>query len=191
MTTIIFGIKEYKEIANYKFLSTHEMAPNVNQGEMLVDKFILEVILGSSKLLTVQFPFTAFGVISIGIEFIGKCLDEEVEFHEFKRGLPKKHFDMTINTLMIKYKPLNDKYDFQDKLRNGFLHSFCPKRPLWLRDANSATEPHLTEKDGVVHLIIEELYKDFEVAANRIVADIASKKFNNPKMYRPYLQTIL
>lgn len=162
---------------------------SIDDRYIYVDDFIRKVILHSAKILTEQIPYTSFGIISVGIEFLGKCLDEKVEFNFYKSGLPKKHFDLAINELMHKYKNINDKYNLQDKLRNGFLHSFCPKHPLWLRDKKTATELHLAEKDGLVHIIAEELFFDFEAACQEIINRINTRKFKHDKMYRPYLRT--
>src|SRR5688500_2986338 len=96
---------------------------------MKVDEFITDYYSNLKCICKIS-PYISFGLICAGIEFLGKCLDEENEFQAYKIGLPERQFNLAVNELMTNYKEFN----FYKNVRNGMLHALIPKPGIWLRE---------------------------------------------------------
>ena len=128
------------------------------------------------------YHFISFGLLTAGIEFLGKCLQKNQDWHQ--AGTSKINFNFAIKKLMPKYHHLNLKYKLHDSLRNGFAHALAPKTGIFLthKDEN---DNHLKE-DGGLTLVIEDFYDDFKKACEAVI----SKKFDpDVKMNKEYLRT--
>jgi hypothetical protein len=137
------------------------------------------------------YPFLSFPLICMGIEFLGKCLDEECPFSKIKYG----HFERCIFELMPRYSNIvkNNKndtisFDLKAGLRNGFAHQFRPSGKFLLSPIESKNT-HLEIKNGAMVLRIDELYKDFRTACEKLISDIEGKdKYpEGSKVYDVYM----
>ncbi len=54
------------------------------------------------KDLTERHPYYCFGVVCMGIEFLGKCLDDEHDFDYYTKETPRRNFNTAIDLLMPK-----------------------------------------------------------------------------------------
>lgn len=152
---------------------------------MTTKEFIEQVYLKELSMLSPTHPYIAFAIISIGIEFLGKCLNkDEPTWHKTKRD----DFNDAIDELLSKYSNKNLK----DKLRNGFAHSFLPKG-LSLTSNNDPNkigehmEPH-PNNPSVTVIVLDELLLDFQNACKEMIRRIDSNSFDqNNKVYRNIL----
>lgn len=138
-------------------------------------------------------PYIAFGLICAGIEFLGKCLDENHNFDDYKKGLTSRQFNNAIVTLMPKYKTINQKFKLYQTLRNSFLHALLPKGEIWLREKGNTTDKHLAVKkihgkDRLV-IIIQDFYSDFDDACRQVVKKINDGDLKHPKIKKALLVT--
>jgi hypothetical protein len=136
-------------------------------------------------------PYIAFGLICAGIEFLGKCLDENHKFSDYKWGLTSKQFNNAIETLMPKYNTVNRKFKLYQTLRNSFLHALLPKGQIWLRGKENTTDKHLAFKK--IHgkerlvLIIQDFYSDFDNACLQVIKKINDGELKHPKINKALL----
>lgn len=154
---------------------------------MLPKEFIRITFLDQYKKIAYEYYYISFVLIAIGIEFLGKCLDEKVSWQQ--SGFSKTHFDKTINELMPKYKPYNDIFHLADSLRNGMAHAFLPKSGIGFTNREEAKRYYnrnlkITNKQ--LTLVAENLYDDFEAACKKILEFDFPE---NSKMNRPILST--
>lgn len=157
-----------------------------------VDDFIEKQLIPSIKNISSSYHYLSFGLVSIGIEFLGKCLDETHDFDYYKPKLSEKQFKLALRTLFKDYwKTCNkNNINLYKCLKNGFLHSYRPKSPIWLRDISSTTETnHLTMKNKRFTIIIEKLVKDYEEAAKIVVTKIRSGELKHSKVKTPFIRT--
>ncbi|MGD0858313.1 MAG: hypothetical protein ABR912_03235 [Terracidiphilus sp.] len=115
-----------------------------------------------------KFHYISFALICIGIEFLGKCLDQPNGWHD--KGRSKEHFENAINELMPKYSACSSK--LYKQLRSGFAHGLLPGTDIGLthRDESVQYGTHnLGEHNGNLILVVEEFYDDFELACREIL----------------------
>jgi uncharacterized protein involved in outer membrane biogenesis len=156
--------------------------------EIKPKEFIEQVLINEVGEIYENHPYIAFAIISIGIEFLGKCLNNKEDWN-FK-GRSKTDFEFAINTLnsFSKYRNLN--YNLQDSLRNGFLHSFTPKENITLSSKNQ--QSHLTvDLDDKLNLNCENFYLDFKNGCKEIISmnHFNSNKMDLPLIYIPSLNS--
>ena len=117
---------------------------------------------------THKFYYISFALICIGIEFLGKCLDQAHGWHD--QGLSKMHFERAINELMPKYAPHSARIFSQ--LRSGFAHALLPGPEIGLTHRDESmrySTQHLAIHGGKLVLVVEESYDDFATACNEIL----------------------
>lgn len=145
--------------------------------------FIQKVLIEEVGEIHLSHPYISFLTMAVGIEFLGKSLNEYEDWNEPHRS--RKDFELAINTLTSfdKYKPLLASHDFWTSFRNGFAHSFVPKGTISLSSKNEA--PHFTDTSlPKVNLRCEDFYIDFKNACEEV---IKMTSFQSNKMNRPLL----
>jgi hypothetical protein len=135
--------------------------------------FIETVYLAQYReiIYTHRFHYIGFLLVCVGIEFLGKCIGPEQDWHEV--GMSKKHFRLAVAELMPKYEPQTDL--LYRSLRNGFAHGLLPGREIGLThraEADKYHTSHLITHQGSVTLVIEDLYDDFVTACQAVIARI-------------------
>lgn len=141
--------------------------------------FIKTVFIEQLKgIIDYPLPYHAFMIMSIGIEFLGKCLktDQSI-WHTKARGESPDSFKKAIREIpsLKKYEPYLEKYDLYDGLRCGLLHSAQPGVRITLSsEANSKNETgHLVEDKqfGIerINFKCEEFYADFKEACEWVI----------------------
>jgi len=113
-------------------------------------------------------PYIAFAVMAIGIEFLGKCINEYDDWNH--RGRSQRDFELAINDLnsFIKYRPLLASHNLWTSLRNGLTHAFVPKGTLTL--SSKGEEAHFTDTSiPIVNLRCENFYEDFKNACKEVI----------------------
>jgi len=149
-------------------------------------EFIKGPLVVQIKNIGTKFPYHAFALEAIAIEFLGKALAEKEPWDQ--QGNTKRDFTNGIRQLFPpKYHPFSTF--LYEELRCGMLHFFGPKKHIVLvREKEMARKFHLTtlskgKNRGKLILVFEELHKDFEYAAKKLIA----KKI--PKLKKDFLET--
>lgn len=153
-------------------------------------EFIEQVLIKEVGMIHRIHPYISFAVMSIGVEFLGKCLNSSNDWNQ--GGQSKIDFEFAINNLnsFQKYRPYLISHDLWTSLRNGFLHSFVPKKTLTLSSGNQA--PHLALIQNKINLRCEDFYIDFKNACKEILSmnSFASSKMSSPLLTIPKLPII-
>jgi len=147
------------------------------------------------QLIGMGYYYIGFGLIGIGIEFLGKCIriNQNPKWETPNQG--RDNFQEVINDLMKSYKPFigaNTTFDFSDNLRNGMAHAFRPKEKLELTHRKEAIEKgwEHAKTNSTVRLVIccEDLFEDFKCACKEIIRRIEHEEFpEGDKIYQPFL----
>jgi hypothetical protein len=158
---------------------------------MLPKEFIQDVLIDEIGQIHTQHPYISFSLMAIGIEFLGKCLNEHEDWNNW---IPPKErqpntivdFDRAIRELTSfeVYRDYLSSHGLRNSLRNGFLHSFTPKANISVSSKDEM--PHLVEHDGKINLRCEDFYNDFKNACLEI---IAKDEFPTTKVKSPLLHT--
>jgi hypothetical protein len=152
-------------------------------------EFIDAVLINEVGAIHLQYPYISFAMMAIGIEFLGKCLNNYEDWNE--SGHSKEDFELAINSLNAfdKYRPLLTSHNLWTSLRNGFLHSFVPKNTLTLSSKDETA--HLVAVTPIkINLRCEDFYKDFKGACQEVIAmtSFQSNKMNLPLLELPDIQ---
>jgi len=132
-------------------------------GQMTPKDFIQQVLIKEVGEIHISHPYISFLTMSVGIEFLGKCLNGINDWN--RGGRSKDDFEDAINNLnaFSKYRPLLQSHDFWTSFRNGFAHSFVPKNTLTLSSKDE--DPHFTDISlPKINLRCEDMYNDFKDA---------------------------
>lgn len=135
-----------------------------------VQEFIGECLIKDIGRLKDEYPYFAFLLMAAGIEFLGKCLNEHVEWQT--QGQSRPDFDTGISLFPPKYHGM----DLYNNLRCGLAHAFIPDKGLRLSDVKG--------QDNTV-LSCEEFYDDFKAACNKVMSGQVAmpvKKLSDPFM---------
>lgn len=146
--------------------------------------FIKNVLINEMKDIVTKHPYLAFALISIGIEFIGKCALTECDHWDIKQNEHKKYkpFDKGME-LMTKVDNRYSLLNLKNELRNGFVHTLLPKSKIALSEVRHGAK-HFEQKNNQTILVIEILYRDFV----KICHMILKRKFDaNDKMNKEFL----
>lgn len=151
---------------------------------MLPKEFIQQVLINELGEIHSQHPYIAFATMAIGVEFLGKCLNDHDDWNFYAAGIHKQDFKTAMSHLKSfkKYRPYLQSHDLWNALRNGFSHSFVPKNTLSL-SGNDDME-HLVEYDGRINLNCDDFYEDFKSACEEV---IAMTSFPSNKMDLPLI----
>lgn len=129
-------------------------------------EFIKTVLVDQLGVVSNDYPYLAFAMMAIGIEFLGKCLDTSTA--SWRRDfVSKTDFIRAINTLtgFQRYRGFDERL-YKD-LRNGFAHSFIPKYDLTL--SSGSEEAHLALNGTRLNLKCEDFYQDFKDACLEVI----------------------
>ncbi len=147
--------------------------------------FIQEFLIEEIEEIHQKHQYISFALMAIGIEFLGKCLNE---FEDWNKPQSKTDFNYAINNLEAfkQYRPLIITHNLWNNLRNGFAHSFVPKGKIALSSNRTENEEqHMTTLiNGAINLKCEEFYADFKKACEEV---IAKTSFKSSKMNKPLL----
>lgn len=147
-------------------------------------EFIQTVLINEVGDIHKRYPYISFAIMAIGIEFLGKCLNEYEDWNESNRS--KKDFELAIDNLesFRRYRSLLVDYTLWTSLRNGFLHAFSPKSTITV--SSKEETPHLViVAPGRINLKCEDFYVDFKSACEEV---IKMETFNSLKMTQPMLE---
>lgn len=119
-------------------------------------EFIREYLIGKIGKLKDSEPYIAFLMMSIGIEFLGKCLNKKKKWDTEDRS--KKDFNLAIGKLksLKKYR----SWDLYHKLRCGLAHTMMVKSGLEIKDKGASTSTCVS---------CEEFYNDFKAACEEVM----------------------
>jgi len=147
-------------------------------------QFIQNFLINEIGEIHTNHSYISFAIMAIGIEFLGKCLNECEDWN--KGGRCEKDFDKAINSLnsFSSYRPLLKSHNLWDSLRNGFLHSFVPKNTIRLSSKDEAG--HLQNISPTqINIKCENFYADFKGACEEVVK---MTTFPSKKMGKPFLE---
>ena len=145
-------------------------------------EFIESVLINEMKDVVFRHPYLSFLLISVGVEFLGKCLlTDHQDWNDIR---PEKAFEEGAGLLYkidSRYKELN----LRDELRNGFAHTFIPKSKIALSEVRSGAKNFQIHSSGKTVLVVEEFYRDFVVACREVINTGFSKedKMNKEILY--------
>lgn len=161
--------------------------PNVIR-KLTVSEFIAEELdLKIGKLIN-EYPFLSFSLICMGIEFLGKCMDDEHTFECKDKGISKTQFNNCLKKYMVRYVEFIGKknFDLYSNLRCGFAHKFRHGKKFSLAPITS-TDKHLSIlSDGKMVIRIDEFYNDFSSACKSVINDINNKVIKHKKVNSYY-----
>ena len=123
---------------------------------MIVSDFIQKYLIDRIESLIDDYPFESFILMSIGIEFLGKCLNNN-PWDDWKMKKPSDTFDDAIKSYptLTKYTSIPFLYH---NLRCGLAHRFMVKGNINLcPDKNDLT-------NTIITIGCKELYADFRRA---------------------------
>lgn len=131
-------------------------------------------------------PYISFIVISTGIEFLGKCIDHDLNQWD-KIRKPRKYFEkaiLTIPSLQVYSSYLDQNtFDLYSNLRCGLVHSASPNYLITL--SSKQETGHLVLENNRLNLKIEDFYRDFRLACEFIISEVYSP---DNKMECPFLR---
>jgi len=153
---------------------------------------INNVLITETQDIVNRHSYLAFLFIGLGIEFLGKCIDKNVQKWDSKsKDHEEPPFDKAIKELFPpKYHVLLDKYKLRDKLRNGMAHFLAPKDNIGLTQLSHDKAGKMNNEDhpfdnGVrLVLVVEYFYNDFVEACKKV---LAMEFFDDDKMNEPFL----
>jgi hypothetical protein len=150
-----------------------------------IDHFVIgqigQLIAGDKRTAYVKFL-----LIINCIEFLGAALSEE-NIETEKRS--EERFNNAIKKLFpSRYKPFanaSHKYYFYKNLRCGMVHQLRPLNGIGLttrKEANEDGNKHLkVETNGLLVLVLEDLYDDLKKAATKYLKDTESGKITTQR----------
>lgn len=122
-------------------------------------EFIETVLINEIGEVANQYPYLAFALMCIGIEFLGKCLHSK-DIH--KGGESRDNFDNALEKYpsLNKYQSIENLYGC---LRCGLLHAFLPNDGVILSD----------DQNDLPNKVIgcEDFYNDFVTACGDAIDD--------------------
>lgn len=112
-------------------------------------------------------PFTAFVLMSAGIEFLGKGMRQDSPWDDKNHG--RKDFDNAMKELFPeKYQQYNTQFKLYDTLRCGLLHIMMLKPGVVLHQSG---EHHISDDGATLHLSCEALLIDFKAACAKLTTN--------------------
>lgn len=140
----------------------------LNPKEFIAQVFVLEL-----GMIVPAHPYVAFMVMSIGLEFLGKCLDSTSNDWNRPSQSSTKTFESAFKKLssLNKYGPYLQQYKLYDSLRCGLAHSASPKYKITLSRVGELS--HLEVTSGTfgnrLNLQCEAFYADFKLACEEVI----------------------
>jgi hypothetical protein len=146
--------------------------------------FIAKVLIEEIGKITKTNAYLSFVLIAIGIEFLGKCINDSIDNWNDRKVKSEKLFNDAIRELMPKYQP----YRLYQLLRCGLAHYLAPQEGIGLSELKNGTVNLSTTSDGTLVLNVEDFYNDFKCACEKVIYGIDNNVYKNDKMYRQFLK---
>lgn len=134
-----------------------------------------------------------FIYLAVGIEYLGACLDG----HDFlKEGESENRFNKALKKLFPnKYHPFakaDAKISLYKQFRCPFVHQLRPGQDIAVTHRNESNKEGTTHlkrtKNGMLILVLEDLFDDFEKAGRELVRLDQMKKLPTKKLKENYLR---
>ncbi|MGN6494322.1 MAG: hypothetical protein ACTHLE_20185 [Agriterribacter sp.] len=140
--------------------------------KLTTKEFIKTLFIKDLSDVVASKPYISFMVMAVGIEFLGKCVNQNTKHWNVKNN-STADFERAIKSIpsLQKYGRFLRKYRLYTTFRCGLLHSAAPHFSITLSSKNEA--PHLQEKSGKLNLKAEDFYDDFRAACEYVI----EKKF--------------
>lgn len=151
--------------------------------ELNAKQFIQTVFIDELGCLVDSKPYHSFMLMSIGIEFLGKCIDKNLVHWNERASL--KYFKNAISKIpsLKKYECYLKSYNFYNSFRSGLVHAGAPTFSITLSSKNQ-TE-HLVIQNERLNLKVEDFYADFKMACEFVINENYS---NDNKMVNSFLK---
>lgn len=135
-------------------------------GKDFIQKVFVEEIGG----LVQSHPYISFVLMGVGLEFLGKCLDKDLNNWNISNR-SASDFNKTFEIIPShrKYAQYNEKYNLYSAFRCGLLHSGAPKYAITLSSKGECG--HLVEQGNRLNLKAEDFYEDFKEACLYVIND--------------------
>ena len=130
--------------------------------------FIKSVLIDELGSMIEKHPYISFIVMGIGIEFLGKCINNTLNDWNIP-GRSDKDFKNAIKSIpsLLKYEPYLTSYDLYGSFRCGLAHSVAPKYKITLSSKDQLE--HLIEENGRLNLKVEDFYNDFKLVCENVM----------------------
>lgn len=135
-------------------------------------QFIQQIFIDQLGLLVERHHYISFMVMSIGIEFLGKCLDTgSPNWNQNSSGRGDREiFESAITQLdsFVRYREYLESHKLYGSLRCGLVHSASPKNRITLSSGDE--KPHLSvSNDGTLNFKCELFFEDFKTACQEVI----------------------
>lgn len=139
--------------------------------------------------------FIKFINLAVGIEYLGACMDS----HKFtKEKESKERFNRALYKLFPnKYRHLSKsshKFYLYESFRCPFVHQLRPGKDVVVthrEEAKKEGTTHLeTTENGLLVLVLEDFFDDFEKACNKLFDLECKGKLPTKKMKEDYIRVI-
>lgn len=164
------------------------------------DKFIKTIFVKQiGKIVESNYHYLSFALISQGIELLGTIIEDDLKNDFDTKGISRKRFRLGLelmgNPEYLRHCAEKNadatEFDLYKHLRCGFAHQLRPTGKIGLtHDEEMMIEKtkHLrTNKEGMLVLNIDTLYKDFNQACKKVIEKIQNNELVHDKAYRIFL----
>ena len=143
--------------------------------------FIKNVIIGEYRDIVFRHPYLSFALVSIAIEFLGKCMLINYKNWQIKPDTAFKRGAELLSDVDSRYSTVDLK-----ELRNGFAHTLVPKK-VSLSELKHGTIHFDKDSEGRPILVAEIFYRDLVIACQKVI----NTEFNeNDKMNEDILNIV-
>lgn len=129
-------------------------------------EFISWTLIQEIKDVVDRHPYLSFLLISVGIEFLGKCMFTSNQ--DWQAIRPKEGFDEGMK-LMIDIDPRYAQVNLRDQLRNGIAHALLPKSQIALSEIKNGAIHFSVTKTNQIVFVAEIFYRDFVIACKKVL----------------------
>jgi len=171
--------EEQIDNAKIAFSSTTESHTVHASVPMYPKQFIEQVLINELAEVVKTSPWLGFICISSGIEFLGKCIDNNNPTDWNAERVSKPNFRNAIENLnaFSKYKPLLSRpnFDLYREFRCGLVHACAPGANVSLSHGTEE-KPNIIGQTGEINFNADEVYADFKAACEEVI----NMEFTNP-----------
>lgn len=158
---------------------TQPVWQNAKKTTMKPKEFIQNVIISEYRDIVFRHPYLSFALLSIGIEFLGKCMLTNYKTWQIKPDTAfKKGVDL-LSEIDARYSSIDLK-----ELRNGFAHTLIPKK-IALSEIKHGAIHFDKNPQGKVILVAEFFFRDIIIACKKV---INTEFTNDDKMNKDILR---
>lgn len=146
--------------------------------------FIQTVLIKEIGELSDSHPYISFILMGIGIEFMGKCIDQNLSEWN-TAGRSKRDFENAIKSIpsLQRYQSYLTSHEMYSSFRCGLAHAISPKTKITLSSKQEMA--HLVETNGRLNFKVEDFYLDFKAACEFILTETYP---NGDKMNADFLE---